>query len=45
MIDEHASLEVESAQHVSCYFVCFVQFMDRSYAGQKTIHELHETDE
>src|SRR5688572_31874854 len=28
--------------HVSCYLVCFVQFLDRSCAALKTIHELHE---
>ena len=35
--------KVES--NVSCYFVCFVQVVDHSCAGRKTIHELHETHE
>ena len=33
--------EVE-LEDVSCYFVCFVYFVDRYYAAKKTIHELHE---
>jgi hypothetical protein len=27
---------------ISCYFVCFVEFVDRSIAAKKTIHEFHE---
>ena len=29
-------------QHASCKFVCFVQFVVRSYAAWKKIHEMHE---
>ena len=37
--------EVFDKLYASCYLVCFVYFVDRSFAAWKAIHELHELHE